>query len=258
MATDVERIGARDVSVRDESQSRVGYGQLALAIGTISSGALYFVKHDFYSAWAPVPAWLPARTELAYIFGALMMLGGCGLLLKRTATLSARVLFVCLLLFLVVVKTPVVLKEPQNELLWLGYGQIAVLAAGALTLATTNETYLRAARYLFGAALIPIGLSHFFYLKIATPMVPAMLPFRSGWVIFTGIAHIAAGLGVLAGVYARLATILEAGMITAFAMLVWLGPALASPHDADRWAPFVVSIAVASGAWAVASRYSNQ
>jgi uncharacterized membrane protein len=183
-----------------------------------------------------------------------MVLGGIGLLVKRTAALSARVLFVFLLLFLVLLKTPVLLAQPRLELHWLDYGELAVIVAGAWTLATTNETQIRAARYLMGAALLPIGLSHFFYIKIATPMVPAVLPFRPSWVILTGIAHIAAGVAVLAGVLMWLASVLEAGMVTAFALLVWVPPMLAKPSDVTRWVPIVVTLAVAGGVWAVASK----
>jgi hypothetical protein len=85
-------------------------------------------------------------------------------------------------------------------------------------------------------------------------MVPAVLPFRPAWVIFTGIAHIAAGVAVLVGVYARLAAILEASMITAFMFLVWMTPALAKPGDVSLWVPVVVTLAVAGGVWAVAGK----
>jgi uncharacterized membrane protein YphA (DoxX/SURF4 family) len=84
-------------------------------------------------------------------------------------------------------------------------------------------------------------------------MVPSVLPFHSAWVIFTGIAHIAAGLAILVGFRVWLATVLEAGMITAFAFLVWALPIFAAPRDVSRWTPFVVTLAVAGGAWAVAS-----
>ena len=164
------------------------------------------------------------------------------------------VLVSLLVLLLVLVKTPVVFAEPTIEVRWLDWGQIAVLVAGAWALWAESEKQTRAARDLLGVALLPIGLSHFFYLKIATPMVPAVLPFRPAWVIFTGIAHIAAGIAVLTGVWARVAAILEASMITAFAVLVWMIPLLAAPHDRTLWIQFVVTVAVASGVWAVASR----
>lgn len=233
----------------------MGFGQIAFALAMIASGVLNLVNRNFYSPWDPIaPLAAPAHVWLAYASGASMVLGGIGLLIKRTAALSARVLFVFLLLFLVLLKTPVLLSDPRTELHWLDYGQIAVFVAGAWTLATTNDTQLRAARYLLGAALVPIGLSHFFYLKIAVPMVPAALPFRPAWVIFTGTAHVAAGVAVLVGVLARLATILEASMVTAFGVFVWLIPLLTKPSDFNVWVEEIVTLAVAGGVWAVASK----
>jgi uncharacterized membrane protein len=232
----------------------MNYGSFAFAVGMIASGVLTIVNRAFYSPWVPVPGFAKGQMWLALISGALMAVFGFGLLLKQSFDISARVLFWFLLAFLIVMKTPPLLAEWQVELHWLDYGQIATLVAGALALSAPTEKQVRWARYLLGAALIPIGLSHFFYLKIATPMVPAMLPYREGWVIFTGIAHIAAGLGLLTGIYAWLAATLEAGMLTAFGVLVWLFPLLGKLSDTNLWVEFIVTIAVASGAFAVASK----
>jgi len=223
----------------------MSFGQVAFAVGMIVSGLLNLFQGKLESPW-DTATWVPGQTVLAYATGALMVAGGIGLLVKRTSALSSRVLFWYLAFWLVVIKIPVVLSAPQNEVLWLNWGQIAVIVAGAWTLATTQASSLRAVRYLFGVAVIPIGLSHFFFLDNAITMVPKVLPFHPAWVIFTGVAHIAAGLGVLLGVKARLATILEASMLTAFAFLVWLHP--------FELVEFVVTIAVAGGAWAVADK----
>ena len=146
----------------------MSFGQIAFAIGMIASGTLNIVHGDFSAAW--VPAWLPTQGWPAYVCGALMVLGGVGLLIERTAALAARVLFVFTLLWLVLMNTPRLFTAPQIELNWLAWGQIAVLVAGALTLAATNEAQRKAARFLLGVALVPIGLSHFFYLTVATGM----------------------------------------------------------------------------------------
>jgi len=232
----------------------MNYGSFLFAIGMIASGVLTIVDRAFYSPWEPVPGFAKGQVWLALISGALMAVFGAGLLLKRSFDISVRVLFWFLLAFLVIMKTPPLVAGWRVELHWLDYGQIATLVAGALALAAPTERGVRAARYLLGAALIPIGLSHFFYLKIAMPMVPAMLPYKEGWVIFTGIAHIAAGLGLLTGVYAWLAAFLEASMLTAFGVLVWLFPLLGKLHDMNLWVEFIVTIAVANGCYAVASR----
>lgn len=232
-------------------------GQIAFAIGIIASGILNLASGNFYSPWDPIPKWIPAHPALGSAYGVIMVLAGFGLLVKQTAMLSARVLLATLLVFLLLLKTPVLLSAPFVELSWLDYGEIATLVAGALALAATNDAQLHAARYVLGAALIPIGLSHFYYLKVAEPMVPAGLPYHAAWVIFTGVAHIAAGLAILTGFLAKLAAQLEAGMVTAFGVFVWLPPILEKPGDVSRWVPFVVTIAVANSVWPVASTISD-
>jgi len=228
------------------------FGKIAFAIGMIASGVLAIAKRDLYPSWDPT--WIPSHTALAYACGTLMVLGGIGLVINRTAAISARVLFAFTLFWLVLIKVPYLVTGPQPGLQWLNWGKIAVVVAGAWTLATTNETQLRAARYLMGVGIVPIGISHFLYIPIAVNMVPGVLPFHSAWVIFTGIAHIAAGLAVIAGVLVWLATMLEASMITAFMVLVWLAPAFAAPGDLNRWVPVVSTLVTAAGVWAVVSK----
>ena len=53
---------------------------------------------------------------------------------------------------------------------------------------------------IFGLALIPLGLAHFVYLNLTAPLVPAWLPYHTGWAYLTGAAQIAAGFGVLLGI----------------------------------------------------------
>src|SRR5579872_4731423 len=88
------------------------FGQWALAIGMIGFGLITIVSGDFISPWEAVPAWVPARTVLAYACGALMVGTGIGLLIQRTAAISARVLFVYLALWLLLLKTPSLFTAP--------------------------------------------------------------------------------------------------------------------------------------------------
>lgn len=215
----------------------------------IGFGLITIISGDFIAPWEAVPAWVPARTALVYLCGALMVGSGLGLLFQRTAAVAARVLLVYMVLWLLLLKTPTLFTAPLVEISWNGWGEIAVMVAGAMAVdATLNGgPGRRIARYLFGVALPPIGLAHFFYIQPTSGMVPAWLPFRSGWAYLTGSGHIAAGLGVLFGVYARLAAILEASMITIFTLLVWV-PGI--PHT---WAAVMISLAIGNGAWAVAA-----
>jgi uncharacterized membrane protein len=239
----------------DSFLTYVTFGQAAMAIGMIAWGLLNLVTGDFASPWQGVPAWVPARTFLAYACGALMLLTGIGLLIKHTAALASQILLVFLILWLVLLKLPDLFTAPLVEASWLAVGEIVVIVCGGWTVyATLNNRDLKWVRYVFGFWLIPIGLSHFFYFKGTSSMVPAWLPFRPGWAAVGGAGHIAAGLAVLFGVYPRVAGTLEAGMITAFTLLVWVIPLLSAPTSAAAWTPVIVSLAIGNAAFAVAEK----
>lgn len=237
----------------------------AFAIGMIGLGILALVYGDFALVWQPVAPWIPGRTVLAYGSGLIMLLGGVGLLLRTTAAWSARILFPYLIVWLLL-KVPALLVAPQMEVVWLGFGELAVLMTGGwilfaklaglqegspLTFATgANGIHL--ARMLFAVSLIPIGLSHLVYVKETAELVPAWLPYRVGWAYLTGAGQITCGLGVLFSIFPRVAAGAEASMISLFTLLVW-GPAiLAAPRTRLPWTAFFISWAIASAAWVVA------
>jgi uncharacterized membrane protein len=242
------------------------------ALGLIGLGVLSVFYGDFALQWQPVPAWVPARAYLAYASGAVMVLGGAGLLSRRTAVLSSGVLFIYLLLWLLLLKLPPVVMAPLLEFNWLGFGEIAVIVAGGWVIFAadrgqgessklkfaTGESGLRIAKLLFALALIPIGLSHFVYAPQTIGFVPAWLPFRPAWAYLGGAGHIAAGLGVLFGVVPRLAATLEAAMIGVFTALVWVPLVVKTPTSQLNWTGLLISWTIAAAAWVVAGSLATR
>jgi uncharacterized membrane protein len=236
--------------------------RIVFALGIIGLGTLGFAYGDFASAW---PAWVPGRQALLYAAAALMVLTGAGVLFARTAPASLRILLPYLF-FWMVLRIPAVVMAPQVEGNWFGVGEVAVLAAGAWLLLAElgtaptdsmarslgSERGRRAARVMFALALLPFGLSHFVYLKQTVMFVPAWLPFPSGWAYLTGSGHIAAGLGILFSIVPRWAAGLEATMVTIFTLGVWIPQIIAKPTSQNNWGEFVISWAIAAGAWVVA------
>jgi uncharacterized membrane protein YphA (DoxX/SURF4 family) len=68
----------------------------------------------------------------------------------------------------------------------------------------------------------------------------------------TGIAHIAAGLAIIAGVQARLAAILLTVMYASFTLLVHLPLVIGDPSSHWIWSENAVNIALIGTAWVVA------
>ena len=232
--------------------------RIAFAIGMIGLGILCFVYGDFAQIWHFAPAALAGRKVLAYASAALMLVCGIGLLMRRTERLAARLLFAYWALMLLVLKIHLVIKSPLVEMTWLTTGLIVVLVTAAWVLAAADTRAVRIAQLIFGASLIPIGLSHFFYMNLTAPLVPAWLPWHTGWGYLTGAAHLAAGLGVLLGIYPRLAATLEAVMLGAFTFLVWSPLIVAKPSSQFLWSEFTMSWAVAAAAWVVAASIAKR
>jgi uncharacterized membrane protein len=245
---------------RDQEPSRILF-----ATGMIGLSILTFAYGDFALQWQPVPAWLPWRRAFAYASAIIMLAGGIGLLFRRTATMSVRILFPYLLLW-VLLKVPAVVMVPRMEATWLGLGEIVVLLTGGWVLFAkladlpegtalkfaTGASGTRIARYLFAIALLPIGLSHLVYPTETAALVPPWLPARTGWAYLTGAGQIAAGLGVLFSILPRLAAGAEAAMVTLFTLLVWVPAVVAEPTARLPWTALLISWAIAGAAWVVA------
>lgn len=246
-------------------------GHAVFAATLIALGILgLLLRGHFAPIWRPVPLDFPARAGLAWLCGMVALGCGIGLLWPRTAAVSARVLLVYLLLWLVAFKLSVIVRAPAVVVSYESAGETAVLVAGAWVLhawfaggrgrelragRATGYSGVRGARLLYALALIAFGLSHFAYLELTTTLVPGWLPFPVFWACLTGAAYLVAGAALLIGVHARLAAALAAVQMGVFTLLVWAPMVISGHADASRWGEFTVSWTLTAAAWVVADSY---
>ena len=243
-------------------------GHAVFALTLIALGILGLVQGGFTPTWSGVPKDLPGREALAYSCAVVSLVTGVGLLFNRTAALAARVLLAYLLLWLLLVRVSRIFLAPTEVNTWWSIGDTSVMAAAAWVLYVwlagepdtsrlrwaSGDRGLRIARVLYGLAMIPFGIAHFIYLKETAALVPNWLPWHVAWASFTGGAFLAAGAGVLIGVYARLAAVLSTAQMGLFTLLVWVPIVIAGPTP-FQWIEFVDSWALTAGAWVVADSY---
>ena len=241
-------------------------GQLLFAIGALILGALTVAWNGFYKEWLPLANVLGRYGSLAELCGIILLICGAALLSQRTARLAAFAL-VLFWLALLIAKMPMLIAHPFIEGAWEDFSESLIFVAGSWTIfslaspsarGSRSSSFLTAGRLLFALALPAIGLSHFFYLNLTAPLIPAWLPAHIVLADLTGAAHIAAGIALLFGLLPRLAATLEALMVSLFTLLVWV-PRIASAYTSkSHWSEFCISTLISGSAWAIAASLRNR
>lgn len=232
------------------------------ALTLIAIGLIGIVTGGFAPIWQPVPKTTPGRELLVYLCILVSLAGGAGLLIKRTAATAALVLFVWLFLWALLFKGPFVVQAPLVEGSYQSISENIVLIAAAWVLYAelangrtllASAVAVRIAYLLYGLALIAFGFSHFVYLELTAPLVPAWLPGPVFWAYLTGAIYLATGAAIASGLVARLGSLAAAIQIALITLLVW-GPMVAAGGMSPmHFQETVVSVALTAGAWVLAT-----
>jgi uncharacterized membrane protein len=248
------------------SADSVSASRIAFATAVVGIGVCGLLAADFVAAWQPVPRNVPARELLAYLCAIVCVVAGAGLLFRSAAARSACVLLGGFLLWMIAFRLPAIFAGPTAAVSYESWGECAVMVSATWTILArcaddrlrqrfgfaTGERGAQLARWIFGVALIAFGIAHFAYIRDTAALVPSWLPAHVTWVYITGIAYVAAGLGLLTGIAARPAAMLAAVQMGLFTLLVWV-PVVAKGHpDLSEWSELLDSWALAAGAWVVA------
>jgi len=230
-----------------------GLGVMALGLACLVFGA--------FDPGQPVPKNFPARTALAYVAGAFMVVAAAAVEWRRTAAWGAAALTVYYALFVVVLMNGRLLLT--DYAVFVTYEniamQLAIAAGGLIIYATTARIDAALAARLtrlgwlaFGVCALVFGGAHFVYMHHTASLVPKWLPpTQEFWAYATGVGFVAAGVAILTGVQARLAAILATAMLASFGLLVH-EPMLLADHSSHwNWTESAVNLAVIGAAWVV-------
>lgn len=234
--------------------TRDQWGRPAFAASLAGCGAAGLVFRNVL-VYETFPTATPTHTVLSILMGLVLIGAGVGLVTRFRAMASYAALSV-LMLWVVIVNGPPIVTAPANEDSWLELGMATMIGVAAWLLTGTRR--LRTARTIFGLALIPVGLSHFFFWQVTLGLVPPWMPARAFWVALVGVAHMAAGFGVLLGIFPRLAAMLEAGQLMVFAFLVWLPLVIATPAKQFNWTEMLGTLLIGASAWVMADALADE
>jgi uncharacterized membrane protein len=255
---------------------RIGLSRGFVAIAAASLAIFSLVYGDFAPSGQNLPNWIPWRDTWVHLCALLLLAAGAGLYFSRAAALSALTIGAYLVVW-AMIGIPAILAGPLSFGGWYGFCEALTSLVGAWILYATlrwqsrgsqmpvaGARAVRMAQVLFGLTCVFYGCSHFAYADYTATMVPAWLPYGLGFAYFTGLCHVAAGIGVAAGILPRLAATLEAGMMSLFGLLVWVPSFLAQPRPKwagtpqNQWSEVVVNVLLAAAAWVVADSLRNR
>jgi uncharacterized membrane protein YphA (DoxX/SURF4 family) len=243
-------------------------GHALFAATMVGLGIFGLIKSDFTVVWQGVPKSVPAREVLIYFTALISLASGIGLFWRRAAALAAAALLASFILWFLLWRVRALFIASLIESTW-SCGQTMVMMAASWVLFAwfsknwtrfgfaTGDKGVRIARLLYGLGLIPFGYAHFANLKGTVSLVPSWLPWHAFWAYFTGATFMAAGVAIVAGVFARLAAALSVLQMAMFAVLVWLPIVMRGSLNTFQWGEVVMTLALTAAGWVVADSYSN-
>ena len=240
---------------------RLKAAQLIFALAMIAMAIIGIVAGKFAPIWAGVPKDLPDRQLLAYLCTAVSLACGAALLIKRSSAAAAMCLFLYLTIWTLLFKVPFIVRDPLVEVSYQSTGENLVLVAAALALYASaakgrsflsGRTGLRTAHVLYGLALVAFGFSHFVYLNLTAPLVPAWLPEPVFWAYLTGAIFLATGAALISGIGAAAGAFASAVQIAVITILVWGPVTVRGQLGAGEFQETVVSWALTAGAVVIA------
>ena len=248
-------------------------GLLAVAAASLAVWSLAY--GEFAWGGQPLPAWIGREV---WIYGSALVLlaASAGVCFPRTALPSVLTIGAYQVAGAAIC-VPLILSKPLSFEGWYPFCEVLAPLVGAWILYATlrrqspglgmpiaGEGAVRTAQVLFGLTCVFYGWSHFVYADYTASMVPTWLPGSLALTYITGLAHVAAGLGIIVGILPRLAATLEAIMMSLFGLLVWVPsffaqprPQWATPRE-HQWSELVVNLVLAASAWIVALSFGNR
>jgi uncharacterized membrane protein YphA (DoxX/SURF4 family) len=245
-------------------------GRRVYGLGAVALGIVGLVWGDFATNWQPIqalPFAVPHREALAYAVAACLLAAGLAVQWRPSTKAGLLVLAVLYLLF-AMLWVPRVVGYPQIFGTWGGMleelapAAAAVVAyayllpAGSAAAAAWAE---RIGRLMFGVCAVSFGVVHFTAVPQTAALVPAWIPpGQTFWAWATGVAHLLAGVAILTGVLAPLASRLLTAMLVGFGVLVWVPALFAHPRVHTTWAANAVNLTLIGAAWVVADSMASR
>lgn len=240
-------------------------GRVFFAIALVAFGVLHLAHGGFVTRVVPWwPAWIPGRALWVLAVGVSLVAGGVLLAAGRYVYTVAVSAGTGLLLSFLLLGVPLASSDAPLGGRWTVAAKALALSGGAWLIArsahraSTDSSALiavsRAGPWFFGAFLLLCGVQHFVHAAFVETLVPSWIPAAAFWTRFTGVALIAAGVGVVLPRTARPAGLLTAGMIFVWVLVLHIPRALADVGNTNETTAVFEALAMSGIGLLVAAR----
>jgi uncharacterized membrane protein len=176
-----------------------------------------------------VPLWMPARLFWAYFVGVALLAAGVSIVLMKFVRLSAWLLGLMFLLFVLMIHVPNVAANPRDRFLWAIALREIAFAGGAWALAAGRVAL--GARFMVAVPLAFFGIEHLLHPTFVpgvplNKLMPAWVAARAMWGYLTGAILLGGGMWLLATKRSRMAAV-GVGLVLTLITLFLYVPILA-------------------------------
>ena len=112
-------------------------------------------------------------------------------------------------------------------------------------------------RIMYGVSMPAFGVLHFIYIAYVASVIPNWIPAHVFFAYATGVAHIASGLGILTGVFSRVAAYCTAAMFGSWVLIVHAPRVLGNFRHPNEWTSMLIAVGMCGTALLIASSLSN-
>jgi uncharacterized membrane protein len=243
------------------SPGRALFSLAIVALGIETLVCARYVGHSLGPQYEVIPTlpWLPAIPWLAYLFGAIWVACGVGLLSRRTVRTAAIALGSLLFLCALILEVP---KHAASPAGWRTtvFEPLALASLAWLfpDLGATPRLLARGSRYLLALSLIVFGADHFVALAFIAPLIPGWIPWHLFWVGFFGVALVSAALSIGLNLLQFWGAACIGLMYGIWVVTLHLPRVLGlyaipgAPRDPNEWSSLFIAIALWGGLWALA------
>lgn len=229
-------------------------GTVLFGIAFIGTGLQHFIYLKFVATL--VPPYMPVPLLWAGLTGAAMILAGASFLLRRRTSLSAMLLSVMMLAFIVMIHIPKLSASPRDINNWVRALQDLAILGTALML-TSNKLLSKTGISLYAVPLICLGLVHFMQPAIVTAKIPAYFPAKPVFDVAVGLLMIGLALCIIVKRYAQKAALGLGILLVVFALLYSVPLLVNNISNGGEWTTFLLSLAVGGGGFVAAGKISK-